>query len=265
MNTLKAEFQTINGTVGSNIEIVGFYNHQVGGHAPFLVAAGGKVCKPLIAQEYWFYTTLEQNRPDLLSFTPRVYGSFEVNQRKLHEWTKKVTMAELCNSVDDAPDSPDSTDENSHSWKEEMMDRMERNLSISADLEPNMLHKYMVIEDLGRAYEKPCVMDIKMGTRQYGDFATPEKIKRQVFKTESTTSKHLGIRLCGYKLYCRKTKDVIEVDKYEHRKLTTDTIVDSLYTFFCNGSKLRTSVIQQFIFKLEKLLVLIEANTALRD
>jgi len=145
-----------------------------------------------------------------------------------------------------------------------MIDRLERHLTTFDRIEPNHLHKYMLIEDLGRKYECPCVMDVKIGTRNYGDFASPDKIRRQMLKTESTTSASLGIRLCGYKVWCRKTKSTREVDKYEHRKLNNETLLISLYSFFSNGTKLRTSIIKQFLVKLEKLLQVIETNQPYR-
>ena len=36
-----------------------------------------------------------------------------------------------------------------------------------------------MLENLTKDYKKPCVLDLKMGTRMYGDFATDSKRKSQ--------------------------------------------------------------------------------------
>lgn len=55
----------------------------------------------------------------------------------------------------------------------------------------------MVLENLCRNYVMPNILDIKLGVRQYSDNATDEKKKSQSKKCSMSTSKNLGIRLCG--------------------------------------------------------------------
>ena len=43
----------------------------------------------------------------------------------------------------------------------------------------DMSEEYIVLENLTDGYKKPCVLDLKMGTRMWGDFATEAKIQSQ--------------------------------------------------------------------------------------
>ena len=54
-----------------------------------------------------------------------------------------------------------------------------------------------MLENLTYKYRHPCVLDLKMGTRQFGDDAPESKRRSQTAKAANTTTVSLGVRLAG--------------------------------------------------------------------
>ena len=55
----------------------------------------------------------------------------------------------------------------------------------------------ILLENLTHVYRVPNVLDLKMGTRQYGDDAPESKRRSQTRKALHTTTPRLGVRLAG--------------------------------------------------------------------
>jgi hypothetical protein len=73
----------------------------------------------------------------------------------------------------------------------------------------------MMLENVASAskFQNPCVLDLKMGTRQHGDDASAEKRTRQMAKCAASTSASLGLRLCGMKV-CIKLLIILFCDPF---------------------------------------------------
>ncbi|KAF9429353.1 hypothetical protein BGZ76_001417 [Entomortierella beljakovae] len=97
--------------------------------------------------------------------------------------------------------------------------------------------KYILLEDLTDGLKAPCILDIKMGTRQYGIWASEKKMKSQTRKCQKTTSYETGIRICGMQVYNKTTGLFLFQNKYYGRKLTQETLPLTLREFLFNGSE----------------------------
>lgn len=134
------------------------------------------------------------------------------------------------------------------------------------DTGPNRSVRFIMLEDLIHPFREgaPCVLDIKMGTRQYRAAASFEKQQRQRMKSSSTTTEKFGLRLNGMRVWQTDPGAFVTHDKYWGRSVNGDTLEAAFTQFFYNGQQIRVDAIPPLLHLLEGLATILQSTSSCR-
>lgn len=265
-------------------------SNQVGGHTRLMVLNPSTILKPLNYRELDFYQNIQDQ--DIKMFVPKYKGVMQASvcsgkmekryspsfhdDNMVSNSTATIVSKGSTKSTTSTTTTTNSQQRSTKSgYKRKREEVLKMKVHHSGTQAKDVIKStttstdtnrqyFLMLEHITCNYVNPCILDLKMGTRQHGDDASAEKRTKQMAKCAASTSASLGVRLCGMQVYQADSDYYLKRDKYWGRELNEDGFKSALCRFFDNGLGLRVHVIRKVLAKLEQLRRVIEKQSSYR-
>ncbi|KAH9908425.1 inositol polyphosphate multikinase [Xylariomycetidae sp. FL2044] len=227
------------------------YNYAVAGHAGTMCDADGELfIKPCTQSEVNFYEAAHALHPDFAELMPLYIGTLSLNDD-----TDEAEIHSRIPALVEQADIPTPIKEEIRSHlhldnRDAVIETLLKQEAVTAEKDkwtPNRTRKIttdraVVLENASFGFQKPNIMDAKLGLRLWADDAPLEKKNRFDKIASETTHKHFGFRIAGMRVYKGSTNES-ELDHEGFRiydkdwgRLTVNdnNIVDSFRKFIFN-------------------------------
>lgn len=194
------------------------FSHAAAGHEGVLRdESGALLIKPCLPREVDFYQAAASHA-EFAKWMPTFMGTLQLNPQTAASLGDKPGVPPVP-AV--APALPSS-------------DRGETSTRSDAIVK-KPLEICIVLSNLTYGFAKPCVLDVKLGARLWDDEAPLEKRARLDGVADESTSRPLGMRIAGMKVWKGDNKAYQIYGKNYGRQFTADNAVDGFKEFLFSG------------------------------
>ena len=242
------------------------FGNQVAGTLPML-HSDGLLYKPLkTEQEKTFYKNIIEWIPKIEPFIPKYSGIQLIKIKTNHEQQTNH------NSQDDHTNYSDNEHVNNDNDSEIMVEYdMMEDANINNNLWSQQMYKknkhriakmpFLILEDITKLYHKPCILDLKIGTRHFAPICKMDKMERKLRKAWCSTCKDFGVRIGGIQMYDNNTKQYNTMAKDKGMVLDKEQFCNEIVKFFKNG---QDEILKKFITKLDELMEILKDENRFR-
>ncbi|KAL8673947.1 MAG: hypothetical protein Q9168_001642 [Polycauliona sp. 1 TL-2023] len=215
-------------------QLIAFDNVAAGHDGVLSDPSGAVVIKPCCQAEIEFYqSTAKEEHSRFTAFIPTFMGTLDLNPES--DPAAAITRTTAVNSTEAIQPVAKSSTAIANAPVVEKAWAPSNGGKITTN-------RAIVLENIAAPFEKPNVLDVKLGARLWDDNAPPAKRTKLDKVAEETTSKSLGFRIAGMRTWQGAaastdsnglTKDGYRLyDKHYGRSLTSKTIRQGFEDYF---------------------------------
>ena len=208
------------------------FGNQVAGTLPIL-HSDGLIYKPLkTSLEQTFYQNICKWLPSITPFIPK-YSGMEYIKINLDD-------EESVNSLYDEQENSDN-----NPWSTQMIKKNKHRIRKLP---------FLKLEDLTLKYQKPNILDLKIGTRHFAPICKTNKKERKLKKSWISTCRDFGVRIGGLQMYDNDLAEYAIMSKQAALRLSKDEFCAKISNFFVHGNKQNLEVFLQKLTKMFEIL-----------
>ncbi|KAF3932277.1 hypothetical protein ABW19_dt0204371 [Dactylella cylindrospora] len=194
------------------------FSHAAAGHEGVLRdESGALLIKPCLPKEVEFYQSASKHR-EFARWMPTFMGTLQLNSQTNAAIGDKPGVPPVPAVESGLPPS----DKGETSTRSDATVKKPLEISI-------------VLSNLTYGFVKPSVMDVKLGAQLWDDEAPLEKRARLDEVANTTTSRSLGMRIAGMKVWKGAEPGYQVYDKHYGRQFTAENAIDGFKEFLFSG------------------------------